>query len=172
MMQSPMSSAWTKALPLSAVALAAAVALAGAAGAHNAAPQSADPQSADPMKQAAVYAKCMRQNGFADFPDPDAQGRILLHSRLDSRSMKAFQAAHKGCNDVAPPGWRSERPDPDRQAKLLGFAQCVRAKGVLDFPNPSAKGAFDFGRIADSPMLRTAMETCRQSTGIMVGFGG
>jgi hypothetical protein len=162
MMQSHISPAWTKALPLGAIALAAAVAPACPANA----------QTAAPAKQAVVYAKCMRQHGFADFPDPDSEGRILFRARLDARSMKAVRAAHKSCNDVAPPGWRSERPDPDRRAKLLGFAQCVRAKGVADFPDPGARGAFDFDRIADSPTLRIAMADCRRITGLMVGFGG
>lgn len=162
MMQSYKNSDWAKALPLRAIALAAMLSLAFPASARN----------ADPVEQAVVYAQCMRQNGFADFPDPDSEGRILLRSRLESRSAPAFRAAHRACNDVAPPGWRSERPDPDRKAKLLGFAQCMRAKGVADFPDPSAQGEFDFGRIADSPTLRTAMENCRRARGIMVGFGG
>ena len=161
-MQSLMNSNWAKALPLSALALAATFSLAFPASAQN----------ADPAEQAAAYARCMRQNGFTDFPDPDSEGRILLRSRLDSRSAPAFRAAHQACNEVAPPGWRSERPDPNRRTKLLGFAQCVRAKGVADFPDPSARGEFDFSRIADSPTLRTAMENCRRAKGIVVGFGG
>lgn len=151
-----------KVLPLGVIALATTLAWSFPANAGN----------AGPVEQAVVYAQCMRQNGFADFPDPDSEGRILLRPRLDSRSAPAFRAAHLACNDVAPPGWRSERPDPNRRAKLLGFTKCVRAKGVADFPDPAARGEFDFGRIADSPTLRTAMENCRRATGVMVGFGG
>ncbi|MCR4268557.1 hypothetical protein [Nitratireductor sp. ZSWI3] len=130
------------------------------------------PADARDVEKAVVYAQCMRANGFPDFPDPDAGGRILLRQRLDDRSAPALRTAHKACNDLAPEGWASERPDPERKAKLLGFAQCVRDEGIADFPDPSSEGQFDFATITDSPELKSAMETCRQAKGVIVGFGG
>ncbi|MEC9246450.1 MAG: hypothetical protein VYB05_16940 [Pseudomonadota bacterium] len=130
------------------------------------------PADARDVEKAVVYAQCMRANGFPDFPDPDAGGRILLRQRLDDRSAPALRTAHKACNDLAPEGWASERPDPERKGKLLGFAQCVRDEGIADFPDPSSEGQFDFATITDSPELKSAMETCRQAKGVIAGFGG
>lgn len=130
------------------------------------------PADAKDVGKAVAYSQCMRKNGFPDFPDPDAEGRILLRQRLDDRSAPAFRTAHTACNDLAPEGWASERPDPARKAKLLGFAQCVRDEGIADFPDPSGEGRFDFTNVADSPKLKSAMETCRQAKGVIVGFGG
>ncbi len=132
----------------------------------------ASPADAGNAEKAVAYAQCMRKNGFPDFPDPDAEGRILLRPRLDDRSAPAFRAAHAACNDVAPEGWASERPDPERRAKLLGFAQCVRDEGIAGFPDPGSEGQFDFSTVADSPKLKSAMATCRQAKGVTVGFGG
>lgn len=130
------------------------------------------PADAKDAEKAVAYAQCMRKNGFPDFPDPDAEGRILLRPRLDDRSAPAFRAAHAACNNLAPEGWASERPDPERRAKLLGFARCVRDEGIADFPDPGSAGQFDFATITDSPKLKSAMETCRQAKGVTVGFGG
>lgn len=130
------------------------------------------PADAKDTEKAAAYAQCMRKNGFPDFPDPDAEGRILLRQRLDDQSAPAFRKAHAACNDLAPEGWASERSDPERRAKLLGFAQCVRDEGVSDFPDPSEEGRFDFATVTDSPKLKSAMEACRRSKGVSVGFGG
>ncbi|PLP56621.1 hypothetical protein CYK37_24610 [Mesorhizobium loti] len=130
------------------------------------------PADAKDVGKAVAYSQCMRKNGFPDFPDPDAEGRILLRQRLDDRSAPAFRTAHAACNDLAPEGWASERPDPERRTKLLGFAQCVRDEGIADFPDPSREGQFDFATITDSPKLKSAMETCRQAKGVTVGFGG
>lgn len=131
-----------------------------------------NPADAKDGEKAAAYAQCMRKNGFPDFPDPDAEGRILLRPRLDDRSAPAFRQAHAACNDVAPEGWASERPDPQRRAKLLGFAQCVRDEGVANFPDPGSEGQFDFATVTDSPKLKSAMENCRKAKGVTVGFGG
>ena len=63
------------------------------------------PAVAGDAEKAVAYAQCMRKSGFPDFPDPDAEGRILLRQRLDDRSAPAFRAAHAACNDLAPEGW-------------------------------------------------------------------
>lgn len=130
------------------------------------------PADAGDTEKAVAYAQCMRKNGFPDFPDPDAEGRILLRPRLDDRSAPAFRKAHAACNDLAPEGWASERPDPARRAKLLGFAQCVRDEGVAEFPDPGSAGQFDFATVTDSPKLKSAMEACRRAKGVTVGYGG
>jgi hypothetical protein len=52
-------------------------------------------------------AQCMRSHGIADFPDPDAQGRMMLTSRpggdLDPSNPR-FAAAQTACQKYAPGG--------------------------------------------------------------------
>jgi hypothetical protein len=57
------------------------------------------PKPAD-LKKAREYAKCMREHGLTDFPDPNADGAILL-GRGDAGAVDparpAFQTAAKAC---------------------------------------------------------------------------
>jgi hypothetical protein len=66
----------------------------------------------------------------------------------------ALAACSKGA-DTPPPA------DP-QEAGLL-FAQCMRANGVHDFPDPDADGQFrgQAHEQQDDPKFRAAMETCR-----------
>jgi hypothetical protein len=57
---------------------------------------------------------------------------------------------------------------------LLGFAKCMRGKGVNGFPDPSPKGVFEFTSAAtdmSTPQAQKAMNDCRQSNpvnGLMI----
>lgn len=48
------------------------------------------------------FAQCMRENGLPDFPDPDADGRLVLgHGEID-RNDPRFQAAMRTCYESVP----------------------------------------------------------------------
>lgn len=52
------------------------------------------------------YAKCMREQGLPDFPDPDEQGNIELPDRLKvlaDNEDPAFAAAARACVGLLPP---------------------------------------------------------------------
>ncbi|MEU8803660.1 hypothetical protein [Spirillospora sp. NPDC048819] len=52
-----------------------------------------------------AFSKCMRDNGISEYPDPDADGRMLLKAGpgtgIDPESQK-FQAAQKACDKHMP----------------------------------------------------------------------
>lgn len=126
----------------------------------------AQPQDRPPDIEAMVrYAQCIRANGYPGFPDPAGDGRMLL--RLDAKDAPRFEAAQKACKDKLPPGLPSadEGMTPERMQALLGFARCVRNKGVRDFPDPSPAGVFEPGAAVDmnAPQVRQALESCRES---------
>lgn len=123
-------------------------------------------QSRPPDLEAMIrYSQCIRANGYAEFPDPAGDGRLLL--RLDAKDAPRFEAAQKACKDKLPPGLpvADEGMTPERMQALLGFARCVRNKGVKDFPDPSAAGVFELGANVDmeAPQTRRALESCRES---------
>jgi hypothetical protein len=111
------------------------------------------------------YAQCIRANGYGEFPDPTGDGRLML--RLDAKDAPRFEAAQQACKDKLPPGLRAvdEGMTPERMQALLGFARCVRNKGVKDFPDPSAAGVFEPGNAVDmtAPRTQQALEACRES---------
>lgn len=63
-------------------------------------PNGGEPPKLDPaqLEKNRAYAKCMRENGFPDFPDPDPEsGGIALNGdQFDPRDPE-FQAADKAC---------------------------------------------------------------------------
>jgi hypothetical protein len=97
--------------------------------------------TADPRQAALAYAQCMRANGLPDFPDPDPNGRFsgLSHERQGDPT---FLAAQEACRDLAPGGEHENFGDPAFVKQALAFAQCIRANGVPDFPDPDAQGRF------------------------------
>lgn len=93
-------------------------------------------------KDGAKFAACMRKNGVPNFPDPGADGSISIDSSsgINPRSPK-FQQASQTCRKLLPNGGQ---PTPQEQAqiqqKMLAFAQCMRAHGIKDFPDPNFSG--------------------------------
>lgn len=125
----------------------------------------------DPRDQALAYAQCVRENGYPEFPDPDAEGGFQF--LLDRRSTPGFMAAQEACRDLAPGSLAPDGADPDRMERLVTFAQCMRDGGVADFPDPDPQGGFDFrGLNIGSPTARAAMDACTQAAGVTVQIGG
>ena len=124
--------------PLAALAM---VALLGA-GCSNGSSGSSGNNAAQHEK-AVKFAECMRDNGVMGFPDPDASGGLTIDgvvngSSLDANS-PAWKKAMSACKDLEPPGFTGHTRSTAQQQAALKFAQCVRANGVNDFPDP-AKG--------------------------------
>lgn len=87
---------------------------------------------ADPV----TYSECMRANGVADFPDPNAQGQIAYGGI--SVTPQVWVKAVGACEGLEPPGWSTEaNRTPEQQSAALKFAQCMRDNGVRDFPDPA-----------------------------------
>ncbi len=66
------------------------------------------PSAAD-LEKVRQMAKCMRENGVPNFPDPGPKGEIAIDSKsgIDPESA-TFQAAEKKCQQYAPKGGRKE----------------------------------------------------------------
>jgi hypothetical protein len=118
--------------------------------------------SSDDRDQAVAFAQCMRENGAPDFPDPDAQGRFrgLGHEQQDNPK---FRAAQEACRDLAPGAEHENFGDPAFVEQMREFSQCMRDKGVPDFPDPDPDGRLrGFGHEQrDDPTFLAAMDTCR-----------
>jgi hypothetical protein len=92
-----------------------------------------------PLAASLKLAACMRSHGVPDFPDPTSDGPAASVGHLDKRS-PAFRAAQHACE-----GPQAElaqaKPRPTR-ARQLREAVCMRAHGVLDYPDPLPGGGF------------------------------
>ena len=122
-------------------------------------------------QKAVKFAGCMRSNGVSNFPDPGASGKLTIDgiangSSLDT-STPAFTQAISACKDLEPAGFMGSTRSPQQQSAALKFAQCIRANGVSDFPDPAAgQPLVDTNRIPSAStssgmsILNAAMQKC------------
>ena len=86
------------------------------------------------MQAALAYARCMRTHGVPGFPDPDSNGDF--HNLANSASSQET-AANQVCHHLLNTG---DQANAARQQQGLGqalkYAQCMRAHGVPNFPDP------------------------------------
>jgi hypothetical protein len=116
---------------------------------------------------AVPFAQCMRAHGVPKWPDPDTSGSFDKTKITDQRlgvSSTRLQAAQDACQNLLPPESLTQRRLNAVQA--LQYAQCVRAHGVPNFPDPDGKGRIPdpeaVGVDQGSPQFQAANDTCAQ----------
>lgn len=121
--------------------------------------------------QAVQFAQCMRDHGVGAFPDPSASGELTIDAIANDSSIDVdsagWSAALDACKDLQPSGFTGRKRSSDQQDVALQFAQCIRAHGVTDFPDPTAGAPLiDTTRIPSSEQpggmdtLNAAMRQC------------
>jgi hypothetical protein len=125
-------------------------------------------------QKAVKFAKCMRSNGVSKFPDPAASGGLTIDGIANGTSLDpnapAFTQAISACKDLEPAGFMGSRRSPQQTQAALKFAQCIRANGVPDFPDPAnGQPLVDTNRIPSTAgpgglsVLNAAMQKCRDA---------
>jgi len=89
------------------------------------------------------YVACVRTHGVPDMPDAtvDDQGRADFPDSAPSVPDDAVRAC--GARVASLPTRSSPQPDVPMLAR---FAQCMRAQGIADWPDPTADGRFPLSR--------------------------
>jgi hypothetical protein len=126
-------------LRMLAVVATATIALAGCS--DNGTDGAADPAPTSNEAAALELAKCMRANGFPNFPDPvrDDRGRWTFPPEAAGDWQPAEACRHL-VHD-----WKIAFADekaltPEDLAKLREYAACMRRHGLEDFPDPDGEG--------------------------------
>jgi len=94
------------------------------------------------------FAACMRAHGLSGFPDPQVSSsgsevRIRIGTGTINPNAPAFTAATQACHGLLPDGGklpRSQQQINTQLGGLVAFAQCMRHRGVANFPDPTAQG--------------------------------
>lgn len=162
--------------PLAGLALIATVALISACGSNAPAASSTASGGGGDNTTAAVqkgvkFAECMRSNGVSKFPDPSASGGFTIDAIANGTSLDTssptFTRALGACKSLEPAGFEGSARSTQQQSAALKFAQCIRANGVSDFPDPAAgQPLVDTNRIpsastsAGKSILQAAMQKC------------
>lgn len=121
------------------------------------------------VSEGVKFAQCMRSNGVSNFPDPGPSGQFTIDAIANGSGVDinspAFQQASGACKALEPAGFTGTTRTALQQDAALKFAQCVRANGVADFPDPTANGPLiDTNRIpsANTPGGRSALHAAMQ----------
>lgn len=133
--------------------------------------QSPSNQSSSANSGAIAFASCMRANGVPNFPDSaisTANGGVELNvpSGIDTKSSQ-FQAAMQTCRKDLPRGGSSGSGSSSGSSaqQIIKFANCMRANGVPNFPEPNAQGqeviTGGSGLNPSSPQFQSAYATCQ-----------
>jgi hypothetical protein len=117
------------------------------------------------VEKAVNFADCMRENGVSEFPDPNASGDFVYGIKAGSSldpSTAAWQQAIGVCKDLEPPGFMPKTLTTQQIAARLKFAQCIRANGVPDFPDPAGSGPLiNVPNAQSDTQLQVALQKCR-----------
>src|SRR4051794_11563349 len=77
----------------------------------------AQPAPADSIDAAVAYAQCVRDHGYAEFPDPQPDGGFKF--LIVPGGVARFKAAADACRDLAPEGMRDDAISPEQLDALV-----------------------------------------------------
>jgi hypothetical protein len=123
------------------------------------------------VQKGVKFAECMRSHGVPKFPDPSASGQFTIDEIANGTSLDTssptFTQALGACESLEPAGFEGGVRSTQQQSAALRFAQCIRANGVSDFPDPAAgQPLVDTNRIPSAStssgmsILNAAMQKC------------
>ena len=134
----------------------------------------------DPEEAFREYAACMREHGV-EMADPGTDGGGAITIGGDAFDVEALEEAGKACDPLLEGAFGEFEMTPEMEAEIrdqeLALAQCMRANGVEDWPDPDASGAtmIELGDV-DPDTVNAAMEVCSEdvfgSTGGGTVIGG
>jgi hypothetical protein len=97
-------------------------------------------QAGSAQSQQLAFAQCMRSHSLPNFPDPGPSGGFGASGNAE-QSNPHYAAAFSACHHLLPyggvPPAGANKVQQDL-AQLLQLAQCMRAHGVSNYPDPNA----------------------------------
>ena len=116
-----------------------------------------------------AYAACLDKHGIQ--VQAMRTGGLTWVAGAPGPGSPQAAAAERDCKSVLPKGGLGDAPTPTQTAQalaqLLRYAKCIRAHGVLSFPDPTSQGlriSPSSGLNLDSPQFRAAEKSCRNES--------
>jgi hypothetical protein len=129
------------------------------------------------------FAQCMREHGV-DMKDPDVDEDGHFAIKIGGgpgtpANKEKVDAAMKACRQYMPNGGEPPKADPEMAAKMRKMAECMRANGVPNYPDPDPEtggimiqGGPDTGLDPMSPTFKAAQAKCHNEAGLPEPQGG
>ena len=98
---------------------------------------SAGSTGSSPYAKALAYTQCMRSNGVANYPDPNAQGLIPGNPNNGvNYDSPQFLRAAKTCFKLFPKITMTAQQRQQALSQDLKWAACIRSHGITNVPDP------------------------------------
>jgi hypothetical protein len=128
------------------------------------------PKSGNPTQLMDEWAACMRNNGDPNQTDPTIDADGVIHITMQNVSEAVASEAHGGSGPCSRYELAAETAlrdgqqfQPPDQAQQVQYANCMRANGVPNYPDPGTNGKTDFngtGVDPNSPFVENANKIC------------
>jgi len=109
----------------------------GVASAGGGTPSASAGAAVDDEERGRAFAQCMREHGV-EMPDPQPGAKIGIE--LEKLDKDKVLGAVDACRSLMPGGGKDVKLNPDQLERQRALAECMRANGVADFPDPDPDG--------------------------------
>ncbi|WP_433379786.1 hypothetical protein ACQPZX_14095 [Actinoplanes sp. CA-142083] len=117
------------------------------------------------LDQGLRYARCMRENGLPDYPDPEVTGDNVRIVGVDKTKVDTtvLAGAQQACRALRPV---LTGPDGAQKAAAARYeSQCMREHGLADYPDPDPDGHAEVpDAVRQNPLFDAARAACRDLT--------
>jgi hypothetical protein len=122
------------------IAAAAAAALTLLAAACGGSPSTASADAAASASTGVAFTQCMRSHGIPDYPAPGSDGQMqkITSGQQVGVSDSVLQSGRAACQSLWPYQDLTQAQQQRELTEDLKFAQCMRARGLPKFPDPTA----------------------------------
>jgi hypothetical protein len=114
------------------------------------------------------FVACMRSHGVVNFPEPIVSGdQVSIRITPSIAGEPRFKSAQAFCQSLLPGKGQGASFTTQQQADYLKAAACMRAHGIVGFPDPNfSGGGVDFplppGMKANAPSFEAARQICQK----------
>jgi hypothetical protein len=89
-----------------------------------------------------AFTQCMHSHGVPDYPAPESNGQLqkIVSGQQVGVSDAVLRSAQTACQSLWPYQPLTQAQQQQELTADLKFAQCMRARGLPKFPDPTASG--------------------------------
>ncbi|MGH9106688.1 MAG: hypothetical protein ACRDZX_12795 [Acidimicrobiales bacterium] len=108
------------------------------------------------------FAACVRKLGLTRFPDPPYSAGELARLGITPQALAKYTNGGPCRKYALAGGWVESHAEIERYIKVyLEEADCMRAHGVVGFPDPNGKGQLDvLEAVENEPGYPAAAKAC------------
>ena len=110
------------------------------------------------------FAACVRKHGIVNFPDPPWPNGELNKLGFTKQVLGKYENGACYKYFLAAGGVPTPAENQRRMEQMLRTARCIRAHGIVNFPDPSSQGAISMPQVVADEPLRGRRQGVRRAS--------